>query len=377
MHRVRLYPTRSQEAKLRFILDLTRQTYNALLQERRDAWQMRAISVTSKQQYAEITALRQEDARFAAVYRECIDAMLHRLDLAMEAFFRRIKNGERPGYPRFRSASRWKQIEFPHGNRALRLDDAQRSVRIPGVGRVKLRKGRSVPAYGRAFVVEKNGRWYAVFECQREPSPLPATGRVIGIDRGVHVLAATSAGELIANGRHGERHRRVIGGHQRALEALTERDGRGHCLNRSDRQRKAAVKRLARAQERVANARLDALHKTAHRIVASADLIALEELRVRPMTRSAKGTKEAPGRNVRAKSGLNRAMLDAGFGILERLIREKAAYAVREVIAVDAKFSSQTCGLCLPAGSACLLRRRVVEEGALSVLGVAGLATPT
>jgi putative transposase len=101
MHPVRLYPKASQEERLRFMLDVTQQTYNALLDERRYAWKARRINVTSKMQYAEITALRAEDARFASVYRECQDAVLHRLDLAFAAFFRRIKRGETAGYPRF------------------------------------------------------------------------------------------------------------------------------------------------------------------------------------------------------------------------------------------------------------------------------------
>src|SRR6266852_3983443 len=140
------------------------------------------------------SALRAEDARFASVYRECVDAVLHRLDLAFAAFFRRIKSGEPAGYPRFRSAARWKQLEFPHGDRALKFDAVQKRVRIPGVGSVPLRKGRAIPAFGRAFVLERNGRWWATFECEREPEALPSTGRVIGVDRGVHVLAATSDG---------------------------------------------------------------------------------------------------------------------------------------------------------------------------------------
>jgi putative transposase len=88
MHRVGLYPTSSQDSRLRFMLDVTRQLYNAMLQERRDAFRSRGITVTTKRQYAEITDLRKEDARVAAVYRECVDAILHRLDLAMNAFFR-------------------------------------------------------------------------------------------------------------------------------------------------------------------------------------------------------------------------------------------------------------------------------------------------
>src|SRR6202165_849328 len=219
MHRVRLYPKATQEERLQFMLDVTRQTHNALLEERRYAWKARGINVTAKMQYAEITALRGEDARFASVYRECVDAVLHRLDLGFAAFFRRAKRGEPAGYPRFKSAARWKQLEFPHGDRALKLDAAQKRVRIPGVGTVPLRKGRTIPAFG-------------------------------------------------------------------ALD-------------------------------------------------------------VRRMTLSAKGTLATPGRNVAAKSGLNRALLDAGFGKLATLIREKAAWAVREIVSIDARYSSQTCGRCL------------------------------
>src|SRR5260370_39899638 len=145
----------------------------------------------------------------------CTGSMWH------SQFFRRIKSGEPAGYPRFKPAARWKQLEFPHGGRALKLDRAQKRVRIPGVGTVSLRKGRAIPAFGRAFVAERNGRWWAIFECGREPQALPLTGRVVGIDRGVHVLAATSDGELLRNGKHGERLRRIARGHQRALEAVS------------------------------------------------------------------------------------------------------------------------------------------------------------
>jgi len=358
MHRVRLYPKAKQIERLEFMLDVTRQLYNALLDERRYAWTARRIRVTSKMQYAEITALRAEDRRFGAVYRECQDAVLHRLDLGFAAFFRRVKNGETAGYPRFRAKARWKQLEFPHGDRALKLDLEQKRVRIPGVGSVRLRKGRAIPVFGRAFVVEKNGRWWAIFECEREPEALPKTGRIIGIDRGVHVLAATSEGVLIPNGKHGERQRRVVSGHQRALDAVTVKDGKGRCLNRRDPVRIAAAQRLARAKEREANARLDGLHKAAYQIVRSTDVIALEALDVRGMTRSAKGTVEKPGRNVAAKSGLNRVMLDAGFGKFAALIREKAEYAAREVVSVDARYSSQTCGRCLHIDSKSRLKRR-------------------
>jgi putative transposase len=346
LHKVRLYPSCAQERRLIEMLRVTRELYNAMLQQRRDSWTARRISYTSKKQYAEITELRACEPRFAAVYRECEDATLHRLDLTYAAFFRRVKSGEEPGYPRFKSARRWNQIEFPHGDRALSLGDDQRRVYIPGVGRVRLRKGRQVPEFGRAFVVTKNGRWYAIFEGHRDVSPRKRTGERVGIDRGIRVLAALSDGTKIANIRPGSARAALVERHAQKLDALTEKDTAGRALNRRDPQRIRAARRLAQAKEREANARRDWLHKTSREIVDRYDLIALESLKLPSMTRSAKGTAAAPGTNVRAKSGLNRALLDAGFGMLATLIREKAAYAARVVISVDPKYTSQTCAEC-------------------------------
>jgi putative transposase len=363
IERIRLYPTKRQEQALHFMLDVTRHLYNAALQERKDAYRMRGVSVSAKQQNAELTALRSAtgrlDSRVAAVYRECEDAVLRRLDLAMQAFFRRCKRGETPGFPRFKPTARWKQLMFPHGDRALRFVAGK--VAVPGLGPVKMRKGREVPEErGRAWIVEKNGRWYTCFECERAAQPLPATDKVLGVDRGVHVLAATSEGELIRNGRMANKHRRVVTGHARALDKETVKDSKGRPTNWQDPKRIAAVRRLARAKEREANARLDALHKASRRIVDSADAIGLEDLNLRGMTRSAKGTAEKPGKNVAAKSGLNRSMLDASFGRLATLICEKAESAVREVVSVDPRYSSQTCGRCLHVAAKSRLRRRFV-----------------
>ncbi len=346
LHKVRLYPTCAQERALVTMLRGTRELYNALLQQRRDAWTTRRVSMPSREQYTQITELREAEPRFAAVYRECQDAVLHRLDLSVAAFFRRLKRGETPGYPRFKPASRWNQLEYPHGDRALKLDPAHMRVKVPGVGSVRLRKGRIVPEFGRVFLVTKNGRWYAVFEGHRLPSPLPASGSSVGVDRGIRVLAALSDGTTIENLRPGSRRKAVVERHQRALEAVTVKDAIGRPLNAEDPARIAAVRRLARAKEREANARRDWLHKVSRMIVQRFDRIALEVLPLRSMTRSAKGTPEQPGVGVRAKAGLNRALLDAGFGMLASLIREKAAYATRTVIEVDARYSSQTCAAC-------------------------------
>ncbi len=365
IERIRLYPTPRQTRALAFMLDVTLELYNAALQERREAYRLRKVSVSAKMQYAELTALRQPatrlDTRVAAVYRECEDAALRRLDLAMQAFFRRCRRGETPGFPRFKSRHRWKQIAFPHGDRALRFtSDAQSKITIPGIGTVKLRKGRAVPAFGRAWLVCRNERWYACFECERNVQPLPENGVLLGVDRGTHVLAALSDGRLIPGAAVGEKRKAATRHLQRDLDTVTKKDARGRCMNRRDPKRIAAVKHLARAREREANARHDYAHKVARDLITHADTIALESLQLRSMTRSAKGTSAQPGRNVAAKAGLNRVVLDAGLGLLEQMILAKAEEAGRRIVRVNPRFSSQECSRCGHIARESRRRRRYV-----------------
>jgi putative transposase len=291
-------------------------------------------------QYAELTALRSPteriDTRLVSVYRECEDATLWRLDLAMKAFFRRVKRGEKAGYPRFRSRSRWQTLQFPHGDRALRLNELQTKVTVPGVGTVRLRKGRNVPPFGRAMISLRAGRWYATFECERDVCPLEKTGRKVGIDRGVVAVVATSDGELIALPENMDRHRAKVRTAQKRLSRRV----------RGSRRRGKARLLLARAHEAAASARRDFLHKLSRSIVDRYDAVAIEKLNVGSMTRSAAGTLEEPGRNVRAKAGLNREILNAGWSIFRQMLVEKAECAVRTIVEVDPRNTSRECSSC-------------------------------
>jgi putative transposase len=132
--------------------------------------------------------------------------------------------------------------------------------------------------------------------------PLSATGRIVGIDRGVHVLAALSDGRLLPNRHAGERRQAATARLQRELESVTQRDGAWRVRNRRDPVRVAAVLRLARSREREANARRDHAHKLARAIVNGADVIALETLRMSTMTRSAKGTAQHPAATLRPRA---------------------------------------------------------------------------
>jgi putative transposase len=165
---------------------------------------------------------------------------------------------------------------------------------------------------------------------------MPQSGRVVGLDRGVVAVVATSEGELVS-------YPGSVGVRRRAVRAAQKKlSGR----KRGSRRRDQARQVLARAHERLANARRDFAHKLSRAIVDRYDVIALERLNVRAMTRSARGTVDEPGSGVRAKAGLNREILHAGWSILRQLIVEKAEKAVRTIIEVDPKNTSRECSSC-------------------------------
>ena len=336
MERARLYPTPSQISSLEKILDVTRSVYNAALEQRITAYKRCGVSVTHLMQGRDLTELRAADARVASVYRECSATALHRLDKAFSAFFRRVKTGQSPGFPRFRSAERWNTFKFSHGAAVLRLNQAQTKVCIPGVGVVRLRKGRNVPTYGIASITRKAGRWYVLFECERAVEALPKTGAVVGLDRGIAVTCATSDGDMFSlpTTLDDLRHNVIV-----AQRRVTRRKKRGK--NRA----KARIL-LARAHERVTNVRRDFCHKLSRNLVDRYDTIVLEKLAITNMTRSAKGTVDKPGTNVSAKAGLNREILNAGWSILHTLILEKAECAARTIIEINPRNTSRECSAC-------------------------------
>jgi putative transposase len=336
IERLRLYPSAGQRERLQFCLDVCRQIYNMALHQRRDAWRTRRLSIGQKRQYAELTELREAEPRVAAVYRELQDAALHKLDLAFAAFFRRQRAGEVPGFPRFRSRDRYTTLEFPHGNRALMFNARQSKLRVPGIGSIALRKGRSVPSFGRAMILRSPRGWYALFECERLGQSLPTTGACAGIDMGVNAFLATSDGKLEPHARFGRAKAAAVA---RAQRRVARR-------KRSGARRRKAVVLLARAHDALRWARRDWHHKLSRKLIDTYDALVLEKLSVRSLTRSAKGTLEVPGINVAAKAGLNQAILDAGWRQFANMLVAKAEEAGRSVVFVDARYSSQTCASC-------------------------------
>ncbi len=212
-----------------------------------------------------------------------------------------------------------------------RLSRKTGEVQIPKVGRVRFRWSRPVPSGVKSFRVTRDRarRWHVAFA----HIPAPGNGQAVGVDRGVTVSAALSTGELL----HGPSLTAWEAGRLRRLQRKLARAKRGS-------NRRAHIRALiARLRAREADRRRDWVEKTTTRLAAGFDLIAVEDLNVRAMTRSAKGTIDAPGTGVRAKTGLNRAILAAGWGRLVQRLEHKAP---GRLIKVDPRHTSQTCHAC-------------------------------
>lgn len=321
-YRYRLYPTRSQEHALEEQLAFCCDVYNAALQERRDAWR-KGVRVRFFDQSAELTEVRRAGLAPAMNSWPPIDA-LRRLDRAFEAFFRRCKTGEKPGYPRFRSKPRYDSLSWSFSSHMGGVKISDGRLRLQGVGAVKVKWHRPIPEGSSLKVVTLNrscGRWHAAFSLKlADPVVAVHIGPAVGIDMGITTFAALSTGELIEGPRS---YRAAQGGLRVAQRRLARR-------RRGSHRRRKALALLQRRHERIRNLRRDHAHKVSRRLVNEFSLIAREDL------------------NVRGLAGgiLAKDVHDQGWGEFLAMVGYKAEGAGSRIIAVDPRQTSQLCSGC-------------------------------
>jgi putative transposase len=339
-----LRPTARQVALLTACLEDHRQLYNAALAERREAHRRAALILRYGAQSKQLKDIRRADpdgqGRWSFSSQQ---ATLRRLDRAMQAYFRRVAAGQTPGYPRFKGPRSFDSVEWPEDRDGCRWnatpDRAAVRVYLQRVGHVRVHAHRKIIGRVKTLSVKREAsRWYLILSCDQVPAtPLPDTGRAVGIDMGVASFLTTSDGIQIDNPRYLARSKERLANAQRVLARRKPR---------SNRQRKTRA-RVAALHARVRRQRIDHAHKTARWLVHHCDVIAHENLHIKNMTRSAAGTVGTPGVNVAAKAGLNRSILDAGWGVFLLILAAKAESAGRMTIAVDPRNTSRTCPACM------------------------------
>ncbi|MFF2432608.1 RNA-guided endonuclease InsQ/TnpB family protein [Streptomyces mirabilis] len=343
-----LYPTMRQTQALGEMLRDHCSLYNGALEERRSAYRHASrTTVRYGRQSGQLKDIRAFDPERQGRWSfSSQQATLRRLDKAFAAFFRRIKSGEAPGYPRFRGVRRFDTVDFPKDGDGCRWDstphDPQTRVRFQGVGHVKVKQHRPVAGKVKTVSVKREGRrWYVILTAdQAPPEPLPATGAVVGIDLGIASFLTTSDGRHVDNPRHRRNAAKKLEAAQQALARS----------KRGSKRRRKAVERVATLHRKVRRQRLDHAHKTALGLVRDNDLIAHEDLKIRNMSKAPEPRPNGDGtyapNGAAAKAGLNRSIADAGWGVFLAILAAKAEGAGREVIAVDPRNTSRTCPDC-------------------------------
>jgi putative transposase len=285
-------------------LEYQRELFNAALEERIGAWQWERRSVGFFDQCRTLTGLVEVRPEVVACGVTLCRGTLKRLDRAFVAFFRRVKNGETPGFPRFKSAQRF--------------DSDERRLRLLGIGEIKTNYHRPYAGAPKAITVKREGtKWWVNVHCADVPAqPLAPMGRQVGIDLGVVNLVATSDGELHEGELFGAGARKQLANAQRALATK----------QRGSKRRRRQVEEVVRLHRKVKNQRINAAHQLSRQLVNDYDLIVVEDLKVKKMVRApkAKPDPDHPGgflsNGAAAKAGLNRSIHDAGWTTLLSLL---------------------------------------------------------
>jgi putative transposase len=332
MSRYRLVPSPAQEAMLREHCGHARYVWNLAVEQHRHWRPGRKSAPGYLEQCRQLTAARTEHPWLAAGSQMAQQQALRDFAQAMANYL-----GGTHDRPSWRKAGRdegFRVVAVRPGH-VRRLSRRVGEVRVPKAGWVRFRWSRAVPPEVKSYriTLDRAGRWHIAFAVIPAPIVGPGNGQTVGIDCGVAVSAALSTGEMLtAPGLSARRNKRL-----RRLQRSLARAKRGS-------NRRARVKlTVARLHAREADARKDWAEKASTDIARRFDMIRVEDLRIRNMTRSAKGTAGAPGRNVRQKAGLNREILRSGWGLLARRLEDKAPGRVEKI---RPAFTSQRCSAC-------------------------------
>ncbi|HEX5082459.1 MAG TPA: transposase [Blastocatellia bacterium] len=339
-------------------LNLCRELYNAALQERRDAYQINGLSINYHAQAVQLPQIKRAREDVGEVHSQVLQDALRRVKKAFDSFFRRCRNGETPGYPRFKPASRYDSFTYPQSGFRLEGD----KIHLSKIGSCRVRLSRPIEGTIKTCTIKREADgWYVIFAVEENQCRFfPKTGNAVGIDVGIENFATLSTGEVVEN-----------------PEFLRESEGelktaqRKVCRRKKgSRRRRKAANLLAKKHQKIARQREDFHHKTALNIVREFDAIAVEDLNVRGMVRN---------------HHLAKSISDAGWSQFVLILTSKAESAGREVIKVNPSYTSQDCSGCghrnkiglatrIYRCARCGLVIHRDRNGAINVKGRAGLS---
>ncbi len=318
----RLYPTRAQETAMYAMIEAHRAVYNSALNERKFVYETTKKRVGYVQQAGWLKGARRAsgNADIASTNYSSLQATLRRLDKSYQAFFRRVKSGEKAGFPRFKGVGQFKTVEYPSYGDGCKIKGF--ACYFQFVGNVKTVFHR--PPEGKIKTMSfthRAGKWFVLIVCETEAVPLPETGKQIGVDVGLTSFATLSTGEKIDNPRFFREDQGQLAKSQRKLSAQVKGS-----LSRSKARRV-----VSRIHERIANRRANFAHQLSRKLVNEYDFIALEDLSIK---------------NMMANHCLAKSIGDAAWNQFMTYTTYKAENAGKLAVKVDPRNTSQRCSAC-------------------------------
>jgi putative transposase len=332
----RIYPTKSQISDLEQTITTCRELYNSLLNSRKFIYETENQSLSCYEQIGHIVEYKKNFPELSEVHSQVLQNVAVRVDLAFQAFFRRVKSGETPGFPRFKKDS-YDSFTYPQTGFSVSDD----SIRISKVGVIKAKIHRDLQGKIKTCTIRKSAdKWYACFSCETQFEPLPESDAKIGIDVGLEKFASLSDGTYIENPRYFRRDENALAKAQRKLARQ----------KRGTRHSKKARKVVSKIHSRIKNRRHDFVHQASRKIVNAFGVIAVEKLNIKNMSASPKPKMDEDGtylpNGASQKAGLNKSICDAAWSLFRFALSYKAENAGREIIEVNPAYTSQDCSGC-------------------------------
>ncbi|MBA3993512.1 MAG: transposase [Cyanobacteria bacterium DS2.3.42] len=318
----------SQRTQLSRFAGCCRLVWNKGLELQKKRLDQQKRPLTYAEECAELIGWKKEIPFLQEIHSQPLQQTLKNLDRAMKDG---LSNDR--GFPKFKKKGQKDSFRYPQGTK---LDDDK--IYLPKIGWVKFRKSREIEGTVKNVTVSKNaGKWYISIQVEMEvPEPIHPATSAVGIDLGVTKFATLSDGTVLESINSGKKLKKKLARQQRTLSRRTK-------FSANWKEQKAKIQKT---HSKIANVRNDYLHKASSEMSKNHALIILEDLKVRSMTKSAKGTEDAPSKNVAAKSGLNRSILDQGWYEFKRQLKYKQEWAGGMMILVNPKHTSQTCSMC-------------------------------